>query len=171
MACETLFGDSATHGFFFPGTDAERGGVVFRLTIGCFPLVRICHFMASHSLHWRRLSAFQTTWGLCPSWRHRVAGLVPALTPSGSMHRNRRRLTLSTVGTLPELNGGEFARALTPPAAGRADVVEARRQYKHEQASMDTDRLVFLDESGVICGMNRLVTSRRTGLYHAFNEG
>ncbi|MFT6163159.1 MAG: hypothetical protein ACJA00_005763 [Myxococcota bacterium] len=69
--------------------------------------------MASHSLHWRGLLATQTSWGLCPSWRRVVVGLVPTLTPAGSVHRNRHRLTLSTVGSLPELNGGEFARALT----------------------------------------------------------
>jgi hypothetical protein len=56
-----------------------------------------------------------------PNWRRVVVGLVPTLTPAGSVHRNRHRLTLSTVGSLPELNGGEFARALTGgPDLGRS---------------------------------------------------
>src|SRR5690606_30401118 len=73
--------------------------------------------MTSHPLLGRGLRLHTTPWGLCPSWRPEVAGLVHIFRRSGSRPQTRPRIghlrAPHRVGTLPELNAGDFARALT----------------------------------------------------------
>jgi len=66
-------------------------------------------------------------------------------------------LSRTTVGRMLYILGFSYKRGVSrPPAAWRPEVITRRETFIAQQGDMDVEKLVFLDESGFIVGMNRL---------------
>jgi hypothetical protein len=98
-------------------------------------------------------------------WRRRTAWLLelvenePDLTLAEIVERlwqdRGMRTTDSSVGCFFKWHGVTFKKTLRAAEQDRLDVVQARQGWKTGQASLDTERLVFVAETGTSTKMVR----------------